>query len=193
MEENRHENNVYAFDIKNIPKHISEVESGKKGYYCMGCGREMQAKKGGILTHHFAHDPKDILKKGKCIYSDETYRHKLAKEILQRIKQIKVPNLYKYPSLGIEGKPNKLREAWTVVASTVKNELTFYEDENGTICYGRDIVFEGTEKFLLIKPDVTFFDKDENPILLIEIVATHKIDKNKLIKILMHTPSSIKV
>ena len=39
------------------------------------------------------------------------------------------------------------------------------------------------EKFLLIQPDVAFFDKDETPILLIEIVATHKVDPEKIVKI----------
>lgn len=183
MEKDLHDNNVYAYDIENIARHISEVESGRKGYYCMGCGREMQAKKGEKRAYHFAHDPKDVLKKGKCVYSDETYRHQLAKEILQRIKQIKVPNLYKYPPSGIEGKANKLKDSWIVVADTVKIELTFYEDENGEIKFNDKIDSKGDDKFLLIKPDVTFFDKNGRPILLIEIVATHKIDKNKLIKI----------
>ena len=68
LEENNHENNVYAHDIKNKIKHISEVESGRKGYYCMGCKREMQAKKGSVNIHHFAHDPTDIKRKGKCTF-----------------------------------------------------------------------------------------------------------------------------
>lgn len=184
MEEVKHENNVYALDIKNIVRHISEVESGKKGYYCLGCGREMQAKKGDKRAQHFAHDPKDVLNKGKCTYSDETYRHQLAKEILQRIRQVKVPPVYKYPPQGIEGKPYKLRGAEFISAETVKIELTFFEDVEGSITYGRDVnIDSGSDKFLLIRPDVTFFDKSENPILLIEIVATHKITAEKLSKI----------
>jgi hypothetical protein len=46
----------------------------------------MQAKKGDKKSHNFAHDPKDVDTKGKCTYSDETYRHKLAKEVFQVIK-----------------------------------------------------------------------------------------------------------
>ena len=185
LEENNHENNVYAHDIKNQIKHISEVESGKKGYYCMGCKREMQAKKGSINTHHFAHDPTDIIRKGKCTFSDETYRHKLAKDILQRIRQIKVPSLLKFPPNDIEGKPNLIRSSWVVQAHSVEIELQFYEDENGLVKYGRGMNFEKFENKiqLLIQPDVTFFDEYNKPILLIEIVATHKINIEKALKI----------
>jgi competence CoiA-like predicted nuclease len=84
--EYQHDNNVYAHDITNHVKHISEVASGRKGYYCMGCAREMQAKKGEKYAHHFSHDPNDIDNKGKCTYSDETYRHQLAKDSLQYIE-----------------------------------------------------------------------------------------------------------
>jgi len=192
MEDAAHKNNVYAYNIENIAKHISEVESGRKGYYCIGCGKEMQARKGDILMHHFSHDPKDIQNSGKCSYSDETYRHQLAKEILQRIKQIKVPALYKYPPDGIDGKPNKLKDAQFIHADSVSIELTFYEDEDGRIVFGKDFIIDsGGGKFLLIRPDVTFFDSKGAPILLIEIVATHKINADKISKIkkLRYPPS----
>jgi hypothetical protein len=179
-----HDNNVYAHDVKNAIKHISEVVSGRKGYYCMGCQREMQAKKGDIKSHHFAHDPKDIDSKGKCTYSDETYRHKLAKEVLQMIKQIKLPALYKYPPLGEEGTPVKLRDSGTIYAHRVEIELPFFEAEDGQVKWGRKVEFsENNNRYLLIQPDVAFFDADDKPILLIEIVATHKVDTDKLSKI----------
>lgn len=180
----KHTDNVYANTYKGDVIHISQAESGRKGYFCLGCKREMQAKKGEILIHHFAHDPKDVQNKGKCTYSDETYRHKLAKEILQRIKKVKVPAVYKYPPIGMEGKPNKISDAKVIYAEVVKNELTFYENEDGDISFGRNIICdESNGRFLLIKPDVAFFDADENPILLIEIVVTNKIDEDKLSKI----------
>ncbi|PSR14043.1 MAG: hypothetical protein DA408_09770 [Bacteroidetes bacterium] len=177
-------NNTYTFNLKEEEKHISEVERGRKGYYCMGCNEEVEAVKGKIKRHYFRHVPTDVNTERKCTYSDETYRHKLAKEILQRIKKIKVPTLYKYPPSGIDAKPIKIRDAWTIEANTVKNERQFYEDINGEIGYGKNIDFEKEKgKFLLIQPDVAFFDKDDNPILLIEVVATHKIDSTKLSKI----------
>ncbi len=184
MNQEAHYNNTYAFDLKREEKHISDVVKGRKGYYCMGCDAEMEAVKGEIRSHYFRHVPTDVKTERKCTYSDESYRHKLAKEILQRIKKIKVPTLYKFPPQGIDGKPMKIRDAWTIEARAVKIERQFYENKEGEISYGQNIDFEKEkEKFLLIQPDVAFFDKDDNPILLIEIVATHKIDSIKLSKI----------
>ena len=179
--------NELASDIQGHTIHISEVDSGrgkKGGYFCLGCKCEVIAKKGDIKQHHFSHDPKDVTRIGKCTHSDETYRHKISKEILQRIKQIQVPNLYKKPPSGCLGKIYLLRKSWTVYAHTVRNELTFYENQQGVIkwVYKKDYK-EDKDKYLLIEPDVTFFDEKNNPILLIEILATHKIDSNKLSKI----------
>lgn len=179
-----HENNVYAHDLQNRVRHISEVASGKRGYYCMGCTREMQAKKGERYAHHFAHDPTDVENKGKCSYSDETYRHELAKDTLQYIKQIKVPALYKYPPAGSEGKPYKLQDARVIEAYRVEIEMPFYEKEDGTVAWGRNWQEgERTDRHLLIQPDAAFFNAQGEPILLIELVATHKVDAEKLVKI----------
>lgn len=180
---NQHdENNVYALDASRIVRHISEVDKGKRGYYCMGCAYELIAKKGAIQQHHFAHAPRDLAQKSRCTFSDESHRHKLAKEILQRTKCIKVPPVY----LFSDDRLNSLRleSSKYVLASDVKNEIQFYEDQNGDIRFGRNISFgEITNKHLLIQPDVTFFDNSGNPILLIEVVATNKVNKQKLAKI----------
>jgi len=176
--------NVYAKNIKGEEKHISEVESGRKGYYCLGCDAQVDARKGEKISHYFAHAPVDVKIERKCTYSDETYRHKLAKEILQRIKEIRVPPLYKFPPLGLDDKPIKLKNAEIIKAHSVKIERQFYEDEEGNICYGHRVDFEKEiKKHLLIQPDVAFFDEEENPILLIEIIATHEIDASKLSKL----------
>ena len=88
------EQNVYAYDCHRDVRHISEVESGKNGYHCIGCSYEMIARKGPLRQNHFSHAPRNLLDKVECTYSDETYRHKLAKEILQREKKIRVPAVY---------------------------------------------------------------------------------------------------
>lgn len=176
-------NNVYAYNIEHKEIHVSKAESGKKGYFCLGCEREMQAvisKKQNRISY-FRHDPKAVKGKGKCTYSDESYRHKLAKDILQRTKFIKVPSLYKYPPIGQKGKEYLLSESIIIEAAMVGIEKSFFENENGGICWGKKN--EVNEKYLLFRPDVTFFDKNNNPILLIEIVVTHKIKEDKLIKI----------
>ncbi|MCB0630253.1 MAG: hypothetical protein KDD15_10990 [Lewinella sp.] len=186
MEKTKEYQNVYALNTKDKIVYIGwkSVESGKKGYYCLGCDAPMIAKKGEERKQHFAHAPDDVSLERKCTYSDETYRHKLAKDILQRLKSIKVPTLYKYPPSGVDGSPNKIRSSWFIEAFTVKNERQFYEDENGNIRYGQDIDFESEKgKHLLIQPDVAFFDKEGLPILLIELVATNDITPEKLAKI----------
>jgi hypothetical protein len=176
-------NNVYARNVEAKVIHVSEASSGRRGYYCLGCDREMQAvisTKSNRISY-FRHDAQNVDIKLKCTYSDETYRHKLAKEILQRIKSIKVPPLYKYPPKGVNGVANFLNESETIEAFSVGIEVCFYEDENGEIQSGRNGKMDN--KFLLIQPDVTFFNKDLKPILFIELVATHGIKQDKLIKI----------
>lgn len=183
--ENTHSHLDWAKDKNFIVRHILDtcVESGKKGYTCIGCGQQMIAKKGAIKRHHFAHDAKDVLNKGQCTFSNETYRHKVGKDILQRIKKIKVPILYKFPPINIDGKPNKIRDSEFIHAAKVENELEFYETSDGEIKWGRGINFQDETVCHLMKPDVTFFDSHDKPILLIELVATHKIDDKKLFKI----------
>jgi len=179
-----HNEHFFALDVQDNLRHISEVTSGRGGYYCQGCRREMLAKKGNIKIHHFAHDPKETAIKGKCTYSDETFRHKVAKEILQMLKSIKVPPLRKFPPSGVDGLPNLIRESWVVQADTVAIEMPFFENEAGEIKWGKNITSDSDSgRHLVIQPDVTFFDKAGNPILLIELVATHKVDNPKFYKV----------
>lgn len=91
------QDNDWAFDIKENPIHISQAKSGR-GYYCMGCGKEMLAAKGLKNKHYFRHYAKDIdYSKNECIHSSREYREKLAYFYFMRVKQIKVPAVYKYP------------------------------------------------------------------------------------------------
>lgn len=177
-------NNVYAHTIDNKVIHISEAESGRKGYYCLGCKGEMQARRGNIRKEHFSHDPANKSVNLKCTYSDETYRHRLAKEFLQELKSIKVPSVIKKPPLGAGGN-RMIRDASFVKAHSVRIELPFYEDEFGNIRHSEmDISdYNLTEKHVYIRPDVTFFDENGLPILFIEIVATHKPDQIKIQKL----------
>ncbi len=178
--------NVWAKTIewKDIHiSHVSQENKGRKGYFCQSCKKEMQAVKSEIQgrKQFFRHDPKSYLPgEKKCTYSDETFRHKLAKEILQRIKKIKVPAIYKFPPVGVKGQAMFLSEAKFVEAHSVRIELSFYEDDNGKVCWGREISPNGN---LLIRPDVAFFNDKGEPVLLIEIVATHKINQDKYLKI----------
>lgn len=177
------EQNEYAKNVKGDPVFILNAESGRKGYWCMGCDAEMEAvrrKKNILHKSYFRHVAKDV-KKGEipCTFSNQEFRHNLAIDILQRTKRIKVPNLYKYSP---DGKSAKLiQEAKFIEAHSVKAELSFYEDDDGNVLFGKNPEIDN--KNLLIIPDVTFFDVQGKPILLIEIVVTHKLNDDKKAKI----------
>jgi len=177
-------NNVYAKNVNGNTIHISEAESGRKGYFCLGCEKEMQAVKSNKPNRisYFRHDHNATAGQQKCTYNDETYRHKLAKEYLLRYKRVKVPPLYKYPPTNSFGIPNLLAEAKFIEAASVGAELYFYENENGEIIWNKAI-FSDESKYLLFKPDIIFFDNASKPILLIEIVVTHKIPEDKLLSL----------
>ncbi len=177
--------NVYALNVKGEDIHISDAHSGRQGYFCRGCLREMQAVKPAKINyvHYFRHDAKAVAGQPKCTNSDETYRHKIGKEILQRIKRLKVPDVYKYPPRGHAGLPNLLVKSQFIEAHYVQNELTFYENEFSEICFGNDKNVSIDERYLTVRPDLTFFNHKDEPILFIEIIATHGIKPDKLAKL----------
>ncbi len=175
------EQNEYAKDKFGKHVYILDVESGQKGYWCIGCGHEMQAVHGTVENRkkYFRHVAKDVNIERKCTFSNEEYRHKLAIEILQFTKRIKVPNLYSYSQ---DGKAKVLiEESKFIEADHVKAELTFYEDDNGYVRWGKNPDIE--ERNLLIRPDLTFFNSKEEPLLLLEIVVSHKINDEKKVKL----------
>lgn len=175
--------NVWADTVTGESIHISDAKSGKKGYYCKGCKKEMQAVKAQIQYRmsYFRHDPVAVRGERKCTYSDETFRHKLAKELLLLLKHIKVPAVYKYPPKGEDGLKYLIKETELIEAHYVRTEQIFYEDEAGNVQWGskKDV----DEKHLLLKPDAVFFDNVDKPILFIEFVATHGINGPKLAKL----------
>ena len=176
--------NDWANDVKDNPIHISQAESGLKGYYCMGCNKEMQAVKMKNPNHqsYFRHHIKDIdTSKIECVHASKEYRERLAYFYFMRTKEIKVPAVYKYPPKGEEGIPILLQEAKTIVAHRVDREVTFFEDEEGTIHSGKNAKVD--ERYLWIRPDAVFYDEHDKPILFLEFVVTHKPDIDKLNKL----------
>ncbi len=178
---NNIEQNEYAKDNFGNHVYILEVEKGQKGYWCIGCGFEMIAVHGTIENRKkfFRHVAKDVNIERNCTFSNEEFRHKLAIEILQFTKRTKVPNLYSYSHDG--KKKILLEESKFIEADHVRAELTFYEDDDGNIKWGKnpDLV----NKNLLIRPDLTFFNTKGEPLLLLEIVVSHKIDDEKKVKL----------
>lgn len=187
MEKKQREETQYAKNIRGEEFHISEVERGRKGYYCIDCEQEMVAcHSEHDRSWYFRHHVTDVKIERQCTFSNETYRHRIAKDALQRIKQIEVPAIDKYAPKGADG-VIRLREVQVIHAHTVGIEYQFYEDEAGQIRWMSKPDWERTEpsgkKRHIIQPDVTFFDQRGQPILFIEIVATHKPDEDKLLKL----------
>lgn len=176
--------NDWALDIESNYIHIDNAKSGAKGYYCLGCGKEMQGVKrtNPNFQSYFRHHAKNIdQEKVECVVASRKYRERIAESILNRLKFVKVPTLYKYPPKGVEGIPMLLQNSKTITASYTKAQEWFYEDADGTIKWGKNP--EVDERYLLIRPDVTLFDSKNNPILFVEFVITHKLDNEKLVKL----------
>lgn len=176
--------NDWAKNIKGEYIHILHSKSGLLGYYCLGCDKEMQAVKfkNPKFQSYFRHHAHNIDKdKTECVFASKVYRERLAEQILHLLKEIKAPALFKYPPKGIDGIPMLLKESETIKAFTVKSQLSFYENEDGAILCGKNPGIE--DRYLLIRPDITFFDEKGNPILFIEFVITHKLDSDKRLKL----------
>ncbi|MEX1003112.1 MAG: hypothetical protein WDZ35_13425 [Crocinitomicaceae bacterium] len=177
MEE--HIQNSYAQDKDGKPLYIEDVESGAKGYYCMGCKKPMQAVKRKVYRSYFRHDVKDVKRKNRCTYRDQDHRHRLAQEHLLIEKRIKVPTVIKF-SLADNDPPMLISNSQWYESNVVKRELVVFEDENGDVKWGSGHKVE--EKNLLIRADVAFF-LDGKPDLLIELVASHKLSEEKKAKL----------
>jgi len=177
--------NDWAKTLQQDDIHIDNAKRGKQGYYCIGCNKEMVAVKQQKNIHwrsYFRHWAKDVQPgEVECVFSSKEYRERLAEQILHRLKRIKVPAVYKFPTKGVEGSPMLIQESKWIDAFKVRSQLSFYEDKNGKILWGKnpDIL----DRYLLIRPDVTFFDEDNRPILLIEFVITHAINDEKRLKL----------
>lgn len=175
----------WAEDLKGNKIHISNANSGLKGYYCLACKKEMQAVvnfKNPKYKPFFRHHANNIDKsKVKCVVASIIYRERLAEQILHRLKELTVPDVIKFPPLGVEGASYLIKEKEVIKAYKVKSQLSFYENEKSEVFWGKNPEID--KKYLLIRPDISFFDKEGNPILLVEFVVTHKIDDEKKIKL----------
>ena len=174
-----------AKNVKGNTIYIENAESGRKGYFCLGCDKPMEAniqRKNPNRRSYFSHVPVDVSKgEKKCSYSNREHRELIATDILQRIKKIKVPEVLKFPPKGDKRNPVLLAHSEFISAYKVRSQLTFYEDEEGKIHSGKNPEID--ERYLLLRPDVTFFNEKNEPILFIELVITHKVNDEKKIKL----------
>lgn len=174
--------NTYAKNSAGVEVYVGDVPSGRKGYFCMGCERAMEAVKTKIQNRKqfFRHVATDIVGGKKCTYTDENYRHKLATEVLLRSKRVKVPALYKF-STHHKDKAMLIDEAKFIEASSVSIMVEFYEDQNGNIRWGRNAQNVSTK---ILIADVVFFNQTGAPILIIQLVSKHKLSESEQLKFL---------
>lgn len=125
----KHGENIYALDKHGKIVYVLDVSNGMNNYSCMGCGQEVVGCHRTNAAHkpYFRHHVTDLDKPSNCTYKDKSYRYKLAKEILQRIKQIKVPGLRKNQPHGIEGDPMIISRSKIITTKKVLVERQFYE------------------------------------------------------------------
>jgi len=174
--------NTYAKNKLGIEVFVADVPSGRKGYFCMGCEREMEAVKTKIQNRKqfFRHVATDVVGGKKCTYTDEDYRRKLATEVLLRSKRVKVPALYKF-SAQQKDKAMLIAEAKFIEAASVSVKIEFYEDQNGNIRWGRNTQNAGTR---ILVADVVFFNERGIPVLIIQLVSKHKLIESDQLKFL---------
>ncbi|KAA9340132.1 hypothetical protein [Adhaeribacter soli] len=179
----------WALDKKLERISINDAESGANGYYCEGCKNEMEACKGQEVRPYFRHHTKlgskDIQ---ECNWSNEKARHAIGKDILQMEKQIKVPSLYievppEYRYKRNEVEFTKIRSSHIIQAYEVLKEKYVYENEFGEVKYASGENKEIEKKYLYVKPDALFLDREGKIILLVELHATHKVDHEKQAKL----------
>jgi hypothetical protein len=172
-------NHRYALRLRDANEiHISQAERGK-GYHCIGCRRDMQAVIPRVerIQAYFRHEVKDATNQERCTFSDEVYRKKLAITFLQSQKRIKVPAIYKLPPVGTDGLAMLVSASEIIEAHHVSAGESFYEDDDGRTLHDKN---PPTSAIILFKPDLIFYNEDNDPILCIEIVKKHNTNPEKL-------------
>jgi hypothetical protein len=182
MEEYTGEQNEYAENKQGDIIYIMDVERGTRGFWCVGCKEPMQAVRRTIEHYksYFRHEAVDVTSERKCTFSSEQARRILAMDILARTRRIKAPNLYKYSP---DGETRiLLKETDYVEAASVRGRMRFYYDEDEILRWQNiDLKADGPD--VLLNPDLTFFDINQKPILLIQFVEKYKISNEQKLKI----------
>ena len=170
LEKRKKENLEFAIRIRdNQTIHISRATERGNLYKCVGCGKEIQA----VLRHikdaksYFRHHPTDIPVIQRCTFKDDDYRKKLTLETLELEKIIKVPPLYKKPPSGTNGLAIPLLSGEFVTGDRVRRHVTFYENDEGEVNWTNSYNNEMGD--LLFKAESVLFNKEDEPILLIQI------------------------
>src|SRR5690554_7472925 len=176
---------LYAYDLTSQIIFIGDVLQDNNGlgpgYFCLGCKKVMQAvlpktKISKYFRHHVAKNRPE----NRCTFSQESHRHFLSKTFLKDLNRIKVPSLNKYPD-SPDDPIYQIREPQYINAHSVVLERAIFEDENGNIQLTSKEKID--DKYLYFIPDAILLNEKNDPILLVEFVATHKPNQEKLMKL----------
>ena len=133
---------------------VDEVEKGLAcNCICPHCGATLEAKKGKVNVHHFAHYDKD-----DTSFCSESALHLAAKEVLKEERKIMLPSL-RVGHNHFEVLPDK------------------YIFRYNSIDVEKSVSVDGE----IIRPDVIVYN--ENAKLAIEILVSHAVDDEKKEKI----------
>lgn len=170
-----HNKNLY-FGIKDGKlKHISEVENGLNcNCVCPACEKKLIARNlGEVRVSHFAHfDSKE------CRYGPQTAIHIAAKEIFERIKKIRVPEIKVFWNL------EQIDSNYSIVPLKKYYSVT----EKNYINIDSVILEKKLHDFI---PDVVIISN--NLKIIIEIAVTHFVGREKLEKIIKSNISTIEI
>lgn len=97
-------------------RHISEVSSGMGcSCNCVACGTPLEARKGQIRRHHFAH-----ISNYDCMYADEVAVYKACATIISKLTSFYLPPIYF--SLNNRREPEPLKSAQHIIPDNVTFE-----------------------------------------------------------------------
>ena len=173
--ESEHSYNLFYGLLDNELKHISEVKNGLKcNCLCPACKKKLVARNGGQKkVHHFAH-----YQNAECRYGVQTSIHYAAKDILERVKTIRIPEI------------NIL-----IYKKTIDEYPLFVtEEECITVSKERYIKFEEVileKKLHKYIPDIVLISQGKK--LIVEIAVTHFVGRSKLDKIINSKISAIEI
>lgn len=176
-----------ALDRHGNEIHIRDAPSGAKGYYCRSCGAEMAAhQKRRRNEAHFQHRPRFAGEVFDCLWSNESYRHKTAKRLIQQSGQLKLPALHALRPDDYEGPVPRILEAEVFFAHEALVERCVFEDSQGRPRFAHALEYDEdpSDKVLLVRPDLVFRNADGHPVLFVEICVTHTPDDRKLARLM---------
>lgn len=173
-----------TFKGENI--YISRAESGRRGYICIGCKRPLEAviqrknpRHKSFFRHVIDPEPKDTF---RCSFDSRRYLERIAEKIIIEKGSIVLPNVIKYPPLGSQYPPLLLKEEKKLFSQSIKAQQIIALSENFKIEVSEKD--EDGNKNKYIRPDLTFYDTNGEPLLFIEIVITHPVDDKKKAKLI---------